>query len=368
MGDLDDSQITQSHDQLYALHGGDRVSVPKEKRFLGFDAFKHAITEADVVILATPPGFRSFHFEETVRQGKHAFMEKPVAVDAPGVRRVLAAAAEAKKKKLIVGTGFQRHHQRPYLEAYKRVQEGAIGRIVSASCSWLGTARAGKQREPAESELQYQLRNWYFFTWLQGDHIVEQHCHNIDAANWFIGSHPIKAQGIGGRQSRIGKEHGQIFDHHFVEYEYTSGVRLYSQCRQTAGCFPRVNERFEGTEGVLDTQQFTITGKNPWRFREDRNAKKNKESLDAYQLEHNDLFAAIRAGADYNEAEYAAHSTMTAIMGRMATYSGQLIEWDSALNDLTELVPHDLTWDSPAPVLPDADGFYPVARPPLKKV
>ena len=201
-----------------------KVDVPPDRQFTDFDGYKKAIALADVVILATSPGFRPMHFEEAVRQGKHVFMEKPVATDAPGIRQLLAAAEEAKKKNLKVGVGFQRRHQRSYLEIVKRLHDGAVGDIQMLRVYWDGGSRDGVERLPNETEMHYQIRNWYYFTWLSGDHIVEQHCHNIDVGNWIKGAHPVRAQGMGGRQVRNAKRHGQIFDHHFVEFEYADGV------------------------------------------------------------------------------------------------------------------------------------------------
>jgi myo-inositol 2-dehydrogenase / D-chiro-inositol 1-dehydrogenase len=358
MADLFPNRLETSLSALRVQHP-EQVAVADTAKFTGFDAFQHAMAAADVVILATPPGFRPTHFEEAVRQGKHVFMEKPLAVDAPGIRRVLDAAAEAKKKGLKVGVGFQRRHHPGYLQALERVRDGAIGDITSMSVYWLGNARSGLPREEGESELHYQMRNWYFYTWLSGDHNVEQHCHNIDVGCWFKGAHPIRAQGMGGRQVRNGKEHGCIFDHHFVEYEFADGTRMYSQSRQNPTTLARISERIEGTKGVLDTQRtIHIQGANPWRFAEGKGAKK-----DAYQLEHNDLFKAIREGTEYNEAETCAISTMVGIMGRMATYSGKMIEWDDAFNSKLELGPRVVSWDTPPPIVPGPDGFYPVAMP-----
>jgi len=358
MADLFPERMELSYKTLKAAHE-DQVSVSDSSKFIGFDAYKEAISLADVVVCTTSPGFRVTHFEEAVKQGKHCFLEKPLAVDAPGVRRILAAAAEAKKKGLKVGCGFQRHHQPAYLEAIDKVRSGAIGDIESMCVYWLGNSRSGLTREPGESELHYQMRNWYFFTWLSGDHNVEQHCHNIDAALWFKGAHPVRAQGMGGRQVRTSKEHGQIFDHHFVEYEFEDGTRLYSQSRQgQVGAFAKVGERIEGSKGVLDTTRFTITGANPWRYKDEKGGRR-----DAFQFEHDALFAAIREGKEYNEAERSAISTMTAIMGRMATYSGKEIEWEQAFNSKLELGPRAVTWETEAPVKPDESGFYPVAMP-----
>jgi myo-inositol 2-dehydrogenase / D-chiro-inositol 1-dehydrogenase len=358
MADIFPNRLETSLSALRVQHP-EQVMVSDSAKFTGFDGYQHAIAAADVVILATPPGFRPAYFEEAVRQGKHVFMEKPLAVDAPGVRRVLAAAAEAKRKRLKVGVGFQRRHHPGYLEALARVRDDAIGEITSMTVYWLGNARAGIERDPGESEMRYQLRNWYFFTWLSGDHNVEQHCHNIDVACWFKSAYPVRAQGMGGRQVRTGKEHGCIFDHHFVEYEFADGSRLYSQSRQNPTTLARVSERIEGTKGVLDTLRgFRITGPNAWQLADRKGGKS-----DPYQLEHDDLFAAIRKDADYNEAEPCAMSTMVAIMGRMATYSGKMVEWEDAFNSKLELGPKRIAWDAEPSILPGPDGCYPVAMP-----
>ncbi|MHB8520683.1 MAG: Gfo/Idh/MocA family protein [Limisphaerales bacterium] len=339
----------------------DRVEVPPDRQFTDFDGYQKAIALADVVILATSPGFRPIHFEEAVRQGKHVFMEKPVATDAPGIRRVLAAAEAAKSKNLKVGVGFQRHHKPGYLETVRRIQDGALGELRVLRCYWDGTSRDGVERLDGETEMHYQIRNWYFFTWLSGDHIVEQHVHNLDVANWIKGDHPQRAQGMGGRQVRNGKRHGQIFDHHFVEFEYADGTRLISQCRQVPRCWPNISEHVLGTQGEADLNNdrnlFAIRGANPWRY------PGEAKRIDPYQQEHNDLFEAIRNNRPYNEAHAGAMSTMTGILGRMCTYSGQQIEWDAAFNSKIELLPQTFGWDATPPVVPNADGFYPVAMP-----
>jgi predicted dehydrogenase len=231
----------------------ERVNVPKERQFIGLDAYRKAIDAVDVVLITGPPGYRPLHFEYAVRSGKHVFMEKPVATDPAGIRRVLAAAGEAKKKNLKVGVGLQRRHQPSYLEAIKRINDGEIGDLVALRCYWNGSHPA-KQPFPRGdlSELEYQVRNWYFFSWLSGDHIVEQHVHNLDACNWIKGDHPIEAQGMGGRQVRTGKEYGNIFDHHAVEFTYADGMKMFSQCRQIPGCANEVAEHAHGTRGVLN--------------------------------------------------------------------------------------------------------------------
>ena len=334
----------------------DRVDVPEENKFIGFDAYKKAIAMADVVILATPPGFRPIHFEEAVRQGKHIFMEKPVAVDAVGVRRVIAAAAEAKKKDLKIGVGLQRHHQAGYIETIKRLQDGAIGDIVSMRAYWNDGGVWVKPRQPGQTEMDYQMRNWYYFNWLCGDHINEQHIHNLDVINWVKNGYPVKAHGMGGRQVRTGIEYGEIFDHHAVEFEYADGSRLYSQCRHIRGCWSSVSEHVVGTKGSADVGANRITGPTPFRFKAD-------QPKDPYQQEHDDLFEAIRNNLPYNEAERGAKSTMTSIMGRMATYSGQVIEWDAAMASKIDLAPKSYAWDAMPQSLPDDKGAYKIAMP-----
>jgi len=360
MADVLPEKLEKGLASLQAQHP-EKVDVPPDRQFTDFDGYKKAISLGDVVILATSPGFRPIHFEEAVRQGKHVFMEKPVATDAPGIRQLLAAAEEAKKKNLKVGVGLQRRHQRGYLEIVKRLQDGAVGDLTLLRCYWDGGSRDGVERLPNETEMHYQIRNWYYFTWLSGDHIVEQHVHNIDVCNWIKCAHPVRAQGMGGRQVRNAKRHGQIFDHHFVEFEYADGARMLSQCRQIPGCWPSVSEHVLGTKGSADLDDgrklFVIKGPAAWRY----NTKQAQQN--AYQQEHDDLFDAIRNDKPLNEAEFAGTSTMTAILGRMCTYSGQQIEWEDAINSKIELLPKTFGWDAPPLVLPDANGFYPVAMP-----
>jgi predicted dehydrogenase len=356
MADAFEGRLETSLDILQKKHP-EKVDPKTMARYIGLDAYKKAIADADIVILATPPGFRPMQFEEAVAQGKNAFMEKPVATDPNGIRRVLAANEEAKKKNLKVGVGFQRHHQPGYIESYKRIKDGAIGDILAMRVYWRGGSRGGQAKRPGETELQYQVRNWYFFTYLSGDHIVEQHCHNIDVGNWFKGGHPIRANGVGGRQTRTSKECGQIYDHHYVEFEYEDGARMFSQCSQFHAEWGNVSEALLGSKGTASftSRGFEIKGEQNWRY--------TGPNPDAYHVEHIDLFNAIRDGTHYNEADYGATSTMTAIMGRMATYSGAQVEWDDAFNCKVSLMPHELTWESRPPVMPDANGEYPVAHP-----
>ena len=344
------------------LDGEMNIKVKDKNKFVGFDGYKKAIDLADVVILATPPGFRPQHFEYAVNKSKHIFMEKPVATDAAGVRRILESAKLVKEKKLNVVVGLQRRYQLSYLDILKQVRRGVAGKIISGTVKWNGHGVWVRKREPQQSELEYQMRNWYYFNWLCGDHIVEQHIHNLDVANWFLDEHPISAQGMGGREVRKGIDHGEIFDHHYVEFKYPSGAVIHSQCRHQPGTLRKVNEVLVGTKGVINLRNGGVVTIN------DHNGNllhkyDPKNDISPYQIEHNKLFKSIRSGGQIDDTEYGATATMTAIMGRMATYSGKLIEWETAMNADEKLVPDNLSWGSTAPVLPDNQGKYKVPVP-----
>ncbi|TAH34334.1 MAG: Gfo/Idh/MocA family oxidoreductase [Planctomycetota bacterium] len=310
--------------------------------FAGFDSYRKVLDAGvDLVILASAPGFRPVHFQAAIEGGKHVFMEKPVATDAPGVRAVIAAAELAEQKKLGVVAGTQRRHQLPYLEAMKRIHDGAIGEIVGGQCYWNQGGLWHMNRKPEWSDMEYQIRNWLYFTWLSGDHIVEQHVHNLDVMNWALRSHPVKAMGVGGRAARVQAEFGHIYDHFAIEFEYPGGARVLSMCRQQDGTPGRVGERVQGTKGVSDPSG-SISGANPWHFEGD--------APNPYVQEHADLIASIRAGKPLNEGRQIAESTLTAIMGRMAAYTGQEVTWDFALNSREQLVPKELKFGPlPAP-------------------
>jgi myo-inositol 2-dehydrogenase/D-chiro-inositol 1-dehydrogenase len=345
-----------------------KVDVPQERRFTGFDAYQKAIALADVVLLTTPPGFRPVHFEEAVKQGKHVFMEKPVAVDAPGIRRVLAAAEIAKQKKLNVVVGLQRRYQTNYRESLKRIQDGVIGDVFAGQVYWNSGGVWVKKRLANQTEMEYQMRNWYYFNWLCGDHIVEQHVHNIDIANWVKGAYPVSVQGTGSRAWRTGKDYGEIYDNHSVELTYADGAVIYSQCRHFEGTANRVDESFQGTKGKVylsGSNQAVLwdhTGKELYRHPAKGNAN-------PYQTEHDELFAAISKGEyKFWDAERGAKSCFSAIIGRYATYSGQTIKWDEALKADNNLMPEQLSWTAKPKVLPDDNGLYPIPMPGKTKV
>ncbi|MCY7349673.1 MAG: Gfo/Idh/MocA family oxidoreductase [Cytophagaceae bacterium] len=352
-----ESSVKEITEALQQSGNASRFNVGDAK-FVGFDGYQKAIALADVVILATPPGFRPIHFEEAVKQNKHVFMEKPVATDPAGIQKVLAVAEEAKKKKLNVVTGLQRHYQNSYRALYKN--KALMGDIVSGNVYWNNDGVWVRPRQKGQTEMEYQMRNWYYFNWLCGDHINEQHVHNIDVFNWFKGGYPVRAKGTGGREVRNGKEFGEIFDHHHVEYEYADGTILNSECRHIKGTWAKVDEILIGTKGKMlagDAKIVDYKGKPLFVF--DKKTENN-----AYQTEHDELFAAIAKGEyKFWDAERTAKSTMTAILGRLATYSGQVIEWDTALNSGMSLMPKEFSFDATPPITPDKDGMYPVAVP-----
>ena len=372
MADAFPDQVERSYHTLTAEREdwGDRsdvsarVDVPTERRFSGFDAYRQVLPLVDVVILTTPPGFRPIHFEAAVEAGKHVFMEKPVATDSPGVRTIMAAAERAKAKRLNVVVGLQRHYQTVYREWVDRIHAGMIGDVVFGRVYWNSSGVWVRPREEGQTEMEYQMRNWYYFNWLCGDHIVEQHIHNIDVGNWVFDGHPVRAQGQGGRLVRKGKDHGEIFDHHFVEFEYQGGQRVLSQCRHIPDTMSRVSEAFHGTNGTAPSPGLLLSKSGQVLFEHDDEA-----DPDPFQVEHDELFAAIARGEyEYADGERGAIATMTAILGRMATYSGRVLEWDEALASDLSLMPKRFAWDAPPPVVPDEHGYYEVPVPGVTRV
>ena len=336
LGDVFAERVNAAADGL-AKKGGGRGDVPASARFSGFDAYRKVLaTDCDLVILATAPGFRPTHFAAAVDAGKHIFFEKPVGVDPSGIRTVLDAAKRAEDRKLCVVTGTQRRHERCYQEAMARLRDGAIGRPVAARVYWNQGGLWHKDPDPKLSEIENQVRNWLYHTWLSGDHIVEQHVHNIDVMNWAMGGHPTRCTATGGRQARTGTEFGTIFDHFSVHFDFGDERFGASMCRQQDNTDGRVEEVIYGTEGMLVTAsgRAEIRGRNAWTF---AGANPNP-----YVVEHVDLQDAVRGNAPYvNEGKRIAESTMTAIMGRMAAYTGKDLQWEAALADPMDLVPKD---------------------------
>jgi myo-inositol 2-dehydrogenase / D-chiro-inositol 1-dehydrogenase len=349
VGDAFPDRVAEARERLKEL--GEAGVVPDERAFVGLDAYQKVIATPGVnyVILATPPGFRPLHLEAAVAAGKNVFTEKPVAVDGPGIRSVLATYEAAKAKGLHVGAGTQRRHEAGYVEALKRVHDGGIGEVLAARAYWNQGALWNKPRQASWSDVEWQMRNWLYFTWLSGDHIVEQHVHNLDVANWALGAHPVRAMGMGGRQSRISPEYGHGFDHFAIDYEYPNGVHVQSMCRQIPDCANRVAESVVGTKGTCELEsgakRYELTGPSAYKF--------TATFTNPYVQEHADLIAAIRGGQPYNELKQVAESTLTAIMGRISAYTGKAVTWEEALGSSEALVPTNLAF-GPMPVAPVA--------------
>jgi len=336
---LQDSLATLKDDEKIAA----KVEVKAENCFTGFNGYKGVLeTGVDVVLLCTPPHFRPIHLEAAIKAGKHVFAEKPVAVDATGIRKVIEACAEAKKKNLSVVSGFCWRYHHGMRDTMTRIHQGDIGDIIAVHTQYNTGSLWHKSLKEKESkrwsDMEWQLRNWLYFTWLSGDHIVEQHVHSLDKMAWALkNDYPVKAVGTGGRQVRTAADFGHIFDHHAVVFEYGNGVRLFSYCRQQVGCTNDVSDTLMGTKGICHINAngpgaATITGANPWQLR-------GRRDDNMYQQEHDELFAAIRAGRALNNGDWMARSSLMAIMGRMATYTGKAITWDMAMNSKEDLSP-----------------------------
>jgi myo-inositol 2-dehydrogenase/D-chiro-inositol 1-dehydrogenase len=362
MADAFSDRLEPTHSTLQAKHGS-KIDVPDNRKFVGLEAYQEAIQHADVVLLTTPPGFRPMMFKAAVDAGKHVFMEKPVATDSPGCRLSFEYAKKAEEKNLKVVVGLQRRYQKNYLAAKEQVKEGLIGDVISAQCYWNNPGIWLVDRKPDWTEMYYQVKNWYHFTWVGGDHILEQHIHNIDVINWFMDDqHPVAAQGMGGRELRNDRKTGQIFDHHYVEFAYANGVIMNSQCRHQPNCWNQVSETILGSKGTLyfsdgGTHIKDRSGKTIWRYRRGDN------DGNPYQNEHDELYKAIRENKTLNNGFYGAQSTFTALLGRYATYSGKMVKWDEALAWDNSELPEKLDFNTPTRFGPDQDGLYPVARP-----
>lgn len=369
IGDVFKFRVDSARNRLQALAKseavkklGNSVDLPAERCFVGLDCHEKVINSgANYIILATPPGFRPVHIQAAVAAGKNIFTEKPVGVDGPGIRKVLAAYEESRKKGLAIAAGTQRRHQKGYLETMKQIHDGAIGDITAMRCFWNGQGIwfRGKEEltrhgiEP--TDLAFQLHNWYHFVWTCGDHIVEQHVHNLDVCNWAMGDkHPVKCLGMGSRLARpVGspQEVGHIFDNFAIDYEYENGVHMLSMCRHIPNTdgnisgVSGVSEAVQGSKGFCQVDRHTINGKLVVK----------RGGTDPYVQEHTDLIESIRSGKPINELKTVAESTLTAIMGRMSAYTGKAVTWEKALNSQLDTMPPQLSWNMSLSVPPVAE-------------
>ncbi|MCE9546830.1 MAG: Gfo/Idh/MocA family oxidoreductase [Planctomycetia bacterium] len=334
-GDVVNGQIAalKNHPQY-----GARIAVDKEHTFVGFDAYKQVIDSGvDVVLLTTTPHFRPIHLKYAIEKGKHVFAEKPVAVDPAGIRSVLESCAEAKKKNLAVLSGLCYRYHKPKVETQARIHDGAVGDIVAMHTSYNTGTLWHRGHAPKWSDMEYQIRNWLYFTWLSGDFICEQHVHSLDKMAWAMKDQtPLKVSSIGGRQQRTDPKYGQVYDHFCSVFTYPSGVKLFSTCRQQSGCATDVNDYVMGTKGTADLMQARISGEKPWHY--------NGPQGNMYRDEHIALFGSIRDGKPLNNGQYMAQSTMLAIMARMSAYSGQDVTWDAAMKSTLDLSPKAYEW------------------------
>jgi predicted dehydrogenase len=351
MGDAFADKLEGSLAVLRNADVGDKVAVSSDHKFVGFDAYKGVIDSGvDVVVLATPPHFRPAQLQYAVEKGKHCFVEKPVAVDGPGVRSMLATCELAKQKKLAVVSGLCWRYHAGMRATFAQVLDGAVGDIVAIQATYLTQTLKKFPRQPDWTDSEFQLRNWNGFTWLSGDFNVEQHVHSIDKVAWAMRDEPpLRCVGTGGRQARTGAESGHVYDHFSVVYEYSSGVKAFCTCRQIDGCYNDVSDHIFGTRGVCHTMEHEVSvgGKTTWKYRATKG-----ETADMYQTEHNELFASIRNGTPINNGDYMTKSTLMAIMGRMSAYTGKAITWEQALNSKEALGPAKYEWGPlPTPVV-----------------
>lgn len=359
MGDVFEDRLEEAYHALVQV-GKAQVKVDKKNKFIGFDAYQKVLDSGvDVVLLTTPPAFRPDHFTAAVNAGKHVFCEKPVAVDAPGIRKVLAAAQIAKEKNLSVVSGFCFRYDYPSRAVFGKVLNGEVGEVKAISTFRNGGEAWYFDRQPNWSKMTYEMRNWYYYSWLSGDFIVEQAVHSLDMMSWAMGDiMPVKAIGSGGRQVRVDPKYGNIYDHFAVEFEYANGVKAYHFTRQQSTTASRNSVDVMGTEGnamINVGGKYEVNGKENWRYSEKKN--------NMYQTQHDELFASIRSGKPINDGELMSNSSMLAIWGRMVSYTGQALTWEQVINSTEVLGPKieeynwDLDWETPPIAIPGKTKF-----------
>ncbi len=343
MADAFEDRRELSYRSLRNSPVADRVTVEKGQGHIGFDAYKNVIEVSDVVLLCTPPHFRPQHLRACVDAGKHVFAEKPVAVDAPGVRSVHESTRLAKEKDLSIVSGLCWRYETGLLEVMKRIHDGGIGDIVSLEATRYGSGVWVRPRQKGQTDMEHHMRNWYYYTWLSGDFITEQFVHQLDQIAWTLQDEwPTKCYCVGGRETRKGEQYGHIFDHFNAVYEYDSGIRAYAGTRHQQGCSYLSHCLALGTKGHCNLMKYNIVGDNPWKW--------DGKRTDMHQLEHNAMYAALRSARTINNGDYMAKSTMMAIIARMSAYTGKTISWEQAMNSKEALSPSAYTWDAEPPL------------------
>ncbi|QDT11114.1 Gfo/Idh/MocA family protein [Planctomycetes bacterium K23_9] len=326
----------------------DRVDVADDMRFTGLDAYKQLLaTDVDVVLLATPPGFRPLHLQAAIDAGKHVFAEKPAAVDPAGVRSVLQSTAKAREKGLFIVAGLQARYEPASIEMNQRIHDGAIGEILNARMTRYTGGLWVKPRQPGQTDVEYQLSNWHYHTWLSGDFLIEQFVHEIDRMAWVMGDYPVSCTGTGGRQSRTEEMYGHIFDHFAILYKFASGAELFATSRQQTGCDSVFEMRLAGTKGICigaGKTKYDISGASAWQF-----GQGNGRKQQGHQTEHDTFYRSLRSGGYLNNGDYFARSTLMAIMARESAYTGHEITWQQAMDAKQDLMPDEIAWDTPVP-------------------
>lgn len=360
MADLFEEDLNKSHSALMEVEEiSDRIDVPKERQYLGFDAYQKAIRDSDVVILATPPAFRPEHFEYAVHEEKHVFMEKPLSCDGPGTRRILQAGKEADKKGLKIVVGLQNRYDPAYQQMVQELQSGIIGDIASSTCYYMKGSYQLVPRSVVANELAYQIKNWHFFNWMWSGAPGGLQIHNADIVHWAKNGYPVSVQGIGGRIALNMPGTGDSYDNFYLEYTYEDGSRMHSQIRTIDRTFRKNGAWFTGTKGTANVREGIkdLKGTTLWKY-----DNKNGNGGNAYQLEHDRWFESIRQDKPHNDTEFGAYSSHAANMGRMAAESGEVITWEESLNSNIKLAGEITSWDNVPPVLPNDQGIYPVVR------
>ena len=363
MGDTFKDRLDKSYDAILDNVNKDQVDVKDEHKFVGFEAYQQVIDLCDVVLLVTPPPFRPMHFEAAVKAGKHVFMEKPLAVDVPGFHQIMETSKLADQKNLTVVVGLQYRYKNGYQLLREQIKQGTIGDIGSISVYYNVGAPVIHPRKPGQTEMEYQMRNWRYFSWLWGGQLAGQTIHQIDVMNWFMDDYPVSARGIGGRQVFQGPNQGNTYDHHYVEFEYKNGVKMHVQSRNINNCWTRMGFELQGSKGLANERSAIYDRSNQVVWKHD-----DRNDANPYQVEHDIMFDSILQSRGQNDTVWGAKSTLTTIMGRMAMHSGQVMNLEEVLQSKRSLLPPDFSWDAKMPDMPDESGNYPIPLPGITRV
>lgn len=362
MGDIFRDRLDECYGNILEYDKKGQIKVSEKSKYVGFDAYEKVIEQSDVVFLTTPAPFRPMHFEAAIKANKQVFMEKPLAVDVPGYHKIIEVARLADEKKLNVVVGLQMRYKKAFQELIKRIHDDAIGKVVSIDVYFNVAAPVIHARQPGQTEMEYQMRNWRYFTWLWGGQLAGQTIHQMDVINWMMQDYPVVARGTGGRQVFEGPNQGNTWDHHYCEFEYPDRTKMHVMSFTINGCWGRMGFDIQGTKGSADENSriYDLNKKVIWNFRED--------APNEYEVEHKVFFDAILNGKHVNDTYFGAESTLTTILGRMAMHSGRVITLDEVRKSTRSIIPEKFTWDAEMPDLPDENGNYLIPKPGITKV